>query len=306
MASDASGLRNRWVQLALGILAMIMIANLQYGWTLFVQPLQDAHGWKKAAIQQAFTLFVLLEVWLVPLNGWIVDRIGPRPSTAVAGVLVALGWGLCARADSLMLLYLGASLAGVGAGMVYGTMVGAAAKSFPDHRGLAVGATAAGFGAGAALTVIPISATIAHAGYAAAFATFGLAQGLVLILIALVLRAPDLVASPATPSAAAAVRQIDADFSPFQMLRTPQFYLLYAMFTMIATGLLFMTAQVAPLAKDFGLGKTQLHVAGLAFATLPFVLIVDNVLNGGSRVFFGWISDRVGRELTMTFAFALE
>ena len=301
-----SALRNRWLQLLLGVIAMVMIANLQYGWTLFVQPMQDAHHWSKASIQGAFTLFVLFQVWLVPLNGWLVDRFGPTPFVALAGVLVGAAWLLFAHATTLGELYFGSVLAGIGAGCVYGTMVGSAVKWFPDKRGLAVGLTAAGFGGGAALSVLPISAIIKSSGYAAAFWNFGAIQGITIVVVAFLLRFPrpdEVVAVGATPAAS---RQSKIESTPGMMLRTPQFYLLYAMFVMIATGLLFMTAQVAPLAKDYGVAKSPLHVLGLVVVTLPFALIVDNVLNGGSRVLFGWLSDRIGREVTMTIAFALE
>ena len=147
----------RWLQLVFGIFCMAMIANLQYGWTLFVNPIAEATGWTKAAIQVAFTLFVLTETWLVPIEGYLVDRFGPRPVVLVGGVLCAMGWLLNAHADTLTLLYTAAVISGVGAGAVYGTCVGNALKWFPDRRGLAAGLTAAGFGAGSALTVIPIS-----------------------------------------------------------------------------------------------------------------------------------------------------
>lgn len=301
-----SALRNRWLQLLLGVVAMVMIANLQYGWTLFVQPMQDAHHWSKASIQGAFTLFVLFQVWLVPLNGWLVDRFGPTPFVLLAGLLTGGAWLLFAHAGTLGEIYFGSVLAGIGAGCVYGTMIGSAVKWFPDKRGLAVGLTAAGFGGGAALSVLPISAIIKSSGYGAAFWDFGLIQGITIVIVALLIRFPAAHEVTAAASALAASRQSRLESTPAMMLRTPQFYLLYAMFVMIATGLLFMTAQVAPLAKDYGVAKTPLHVLGFVVVTLPFALIVDNVLNGGSRVLFGWLSDRIGREITMTIAFALE
>src|SRR5215475_15361548 len=174
---------NRWLQLIIGIVCMVMIANLQYGWTLFVHPMNVAHGWAVADIQVAFSLFVALETWLTPIEGWIVDRIGPkngpRLMIAFGGVVVAIAWIINSFAGSLTMLYIGAALSGVGAGAVYATCVGNAVKWFPDHRGLAVGLTAAGFGAGAALTVVPIRAVIAGYGYEAAFMWFGIGQGAV-------------------------------------------------------------------------------------------------------------------------------
>src|SRR6266513_4922464 len=138
----------RWIQLFLGIICMVMIANLQYGWTLFVNPIADKFGWTRAAIQVAFTIFVLTETWLVPIEGYLVDRFGPRPVVVVGGILCAIAWAMNLVADSLFLLYLGAAIGGIGAGVIYGASVGNALKWLPDRRGLAACLTAAGFGAG--------------------------------------------------------------------------------------------------------------------------------------------------------------
>src|SRR5712664_1417972 len=182
----------RWIQLFLGIVCMAMIANLQYGWTLFVNPIADKHGWTKAAIQVAFTIFVLTETWLVPIEGYLVDRFGPRPVVLGGGLLCGLGWVMNSFAGSLPMLYVAAAVSGIGAGAVYGTCVGNALKWFPDRRGLAAGLTAAGFGAGSALTIIPISAFIKSNGYEAAFFYFGIGQGLIVFLISWFLtRAPE-------------------------------------------------------------------------------------------------------------------
>ena len=105
---------NRWLQLFAGIVCMAMIANLQYGWTLFVQPMEDKYHWGRAAIQVAFTIFVLTETWLVPIEGYLVDRFGPRPVTLVGGLLVGLSWVLNSYADSLTMLYVAAAVGGVG------------------------------------------------------------------------------------------------------------------------------------------------------------------------------------------------
>jgi len=181
---------SRWLQLVAGITGMVMIANLQYGWTLFVNPIDAAHHWGKAAIQVAFSIFVLTETWLVPFEAYLVDRFGPAPMVAIGGVLVGVAWALNSVAASLIMLYVAAAIGGVGAGIVYGTAVGNALKWFPDHRGLAAGLTAAGFGAGSALTVVPIANMIRSRGYEATFLYFGIAQGLIVTLVALLLRAP--------------------------------------------------------------------------------------------------------------------
>src|SRR5216684_3626361 len=181
----------RWAQLGFGIICMVMIANLQYGWTLFVNPIDQNYHWGRAAIQVAFTIFVLTETWLVPLEGYLIDKFGPRLMVCGSGVLVAIAWVMNAYASSLTLLYFAAAIGGIGAGVIYGASVGNALKWFPDRRGLAAGLTAAGFGAGSALTVVPIANMIASSGYEAAFLWFGLGQGIVVVLVALLLRAPE-------------------------------------------------------------------------------------------------------------------
>src|SRR5438093_9433350 len=187
----------RWGQLVFGIICMVMVANLQYGWTLFVNPIDQKYHWGRAAIQVAFTIFVLTETWLVPLEGYLIDKFGPRLMICGSGFLVAVAWVMNAFADSLMALYFAAAIGGVGAGVVYGGCVGNALKWFPDHRGLAAGLTAAGFGAGSALTVIPIANMIQTSGYEAAFLWFGLGQGIMVMLFALFLRAPQAGEAPA-------------------------------------------------------------------------------------------------------------
>jgi OFA family oxalate/formate antiporter-like MFS transporter len=297
-------LRNRWVQLAAGVVAMVAVANLQYGWTLFVNPIHDKHGWNKTDIQVAFTLFVLTATWLTPIKAFLADRFGPGWLVFVGGLLVGLSWAVNSAADSLAALYAGQILAGLGEGVVYGVSMGSALKWFPDRRGLAAGLTAAAFGGGAALTVEPIYATIKHAGYEAAFLWFGLGQGAVVLFAALIMRPPRPGELP--PAATTAAPQPRRDLTPVEMLQTPVFWLLYAMFTMVATGGLMMVAHLAQMARDFGVADRQLSLLGLTVLALPFALQVDHVLNGLTRPFFGWISDHIGREKTMCLAFTLE
>src|ERR1700751_4829212 len=192
----------RVVQLLVGIVCMVMIANLQYGWTLFVNPIDQKYHWGRAAIQVAFTIFVLTETWLVPFEGYLIDKFGPRVMVCGSGVLVAIAWVINSVADSLTLLYIGAAIGGIGAGVIYGASVGNALKWFPDRRGLAAGLTAAGFGAGSALTVIPIANMIQSSGFEAAFGWFGIGQGIVVVILSLFLRAPEAgeVATPAAPA----------------------------------------------------------------------------------------------------------
>lgn len=295
---------NRWLQLLCGVICMCMIANLQYGWTFFVGPMQVQTGWTRAAIQVAFTVFIVTETWLVPIEGWFVDKYGPRVVVLLGGLLCAAGWVANSYATSLTALYVAAAIAGAGAGAVYGTCVGNALKWFPDRRGLAAGLTAMGFGAGSALTVIPIQNFIGAYGYQSAFFWFGLSQGGVVMLLALLLSAPEGV--PADIRSGRAPSGLAPDVAPRDMLKKPVFWLMYAMFVMMAAGGLMATAQLAPIANDFKIASVPVSLLGLTLPALTFAATMDRVLNGLTRPFFGWISDQIGRENTMFIAFGLE
>ena len=294
----------RWLQLSLGIVCMAMIANLQYGWTLFVNPIDAKYHWGRAAIQVAFTIFVLTETWLVPVEGWFVDRYGPRAVVLFGGVLVGAAWMMNSVASSLAVLYVAAAVGGVGAGAVYGTCIGNALKWFSDLRGFAAGLTAAGFGAGSALTVVPIQSMIATGGYEAAFLYFGLGQGIVVCVISWFLRAP----RPGEADAASpvAVEPTKRQYTPLEMARSPIFWIMYLMFVLVGAGGLMATAQLAPIAKDFGVDTVPVSLAGITLPALTFALSLDRILNGITRPFFGWVSDKLGRENTMFIAFSLE
>jgi MFS transporter, OFA family, oxalate/formate antiporter len=299
----AHGTYYRWGQLLIGIVCMAMIANLQYGWTLFVNPIGDKYHWSRAAIQVAFTIFVLTETWLVPVEGYLVDRFGPRIVVMVGGVLCGLGWVVNSYATTLTMLYVGAAIGGVGAGAVYGTCVGNSLKWFPDRRGLAAGLTAAGFGAGSALTIVPISAFIKSSGYEAAFFYFGIGQGLIVFVLSWLLT----VAPEARKlGAVAKVQQTRREYAPAEVVRKPVFWVMYAMFVMVGAGGLMAVAQLAPIAKDFKIADVPVDIMGLVLPALTFALAIDRVLNGITRPFFGWVSDQIGRELTMLIAFSLE
>ena len=296
--------RQRWLQLTLGIVCMAMIANLQYGWTLFVNPIDAKYHWGRAAIQVAFSNFVLTETWLVPVEGWFVDRYGPKVVVLFGGVLVGVAWMLNSVASSLPMLYVAAAVGGIGAGAVYGTCIGNALKWFSDLRGLAAGLTAAGFGAGSALTVIPIQGMIASGGYETAFLHFGLGQGIVVCAISWFLRAPrpGEVDAPSSLMVQPAGRQ----YSPIEMVRSPTFWIMYVMFVLVGAGGLMATAQLAPIAKDFDVDMVPVSLAGITLPALTFALSLDRILNGVTRPFFGWVSDKLGRENTMFIAFSLE
>lgn len=302
-SSFAAQNTNRWLQLILGVLCMTMIANLQYGWTLFVNPMATKFGWEMAAIQWAFTIFVLTETWLIPFEGYLEDKFGPRPLVLFGGILVGIAWVMNSYADSLAMLYVAQAIGGVGAGAVYGTCVGNALKWFPDRRGFAAGVTAAGFGMGSALTIIPISKVIAAEGYEAAFLYFGILQSVVIIIASFVLRAPPKEAYSVQSTSLVTSRR---SFTPVEMLKSPIFWIMYLMFVMMAAGGLMATAQLAPIAKDFKVADVPVSLLGITLPALTFALSLDRVLNGVTRPFFGWVSDKIGRETTMFIAFGIE
>jgi MFS transporter, OFA family, oxalate/formate antiporter len=302
--ASSSGLGQPWAQLIVGIICMVMVANLQYGWTLFVGPIGDKYHWTKAAIQVTFTLFVLFETWLVPAEGWLVDKFGPRWMIVGGGILCGIAWVLNSFASTLGMFYFAGIIGGIGAGAVYGTCIGNAVKWFPGRRGLAAGLTAAGFGMGSAATIIPIANMIKDSGYEHTFLTFGLFQGIVVVIFGLLIMAPPTSFFSAAPKIAPGASRYQA--TPVQMLTTPVFWVMYLMFVMMAAGGLMATAQLAPIAKDFHIDKVPVSLLGLTMPALTFALSIDRILNGLTRPFFGWVSDRIGREQTMFIAFLIE
>jgi OFA family oxalate/formate antiporter-like MFS transporter len=293
----------RWGQLIMGVVCMGLIANLQYGWTLFVNPIEQKNHWGLTAIQLAFSIFVVVETWLVPVEGWLVDKFGPRPVIAGGAILAGAGWVLNSYATSLPTLYFAAVIAGLGAGCVYGTCVGNALKWFPDKRGLAAGLTAAGFGAGAALTVIPIANMIKTSGYEQTFFYFGILQGALIFLIALFLVKPT---PPKGVVAAPRIVTTKKDYSTAEMVRTPVFWLTYLLFVAVGAGGLIATAQIGPIAKDYGLTNLPMSFLGTTLPLLTMTLAIDNLANGFTRPLCGFISDRIGRENTMLVVFTGE
>src|SRR5215471_11114344 len=281
---------------------MVMIANLQYGWTLFVNPIDAKYHWGNASIQVAYTTFILLETWLVPFEGYLVDRFGPKILVMAGGIFVGLAWFFTSQASELWELYLGMAIGGVGAGIVYGTAIGNALKRFPDHRGLASGLTAAGFGAGSALTIIPIANMIASSGYEATFLFFGVIQGIVVIVAGFFLTAP----KKGEIAVVTMLKQVTRDFNPVEMLKQPLFWLMFVIMTSVGVGGQMATAQLAPIATDFGVATVPVSLFGITLAALTFALALDRIMNGLTRPITGWISDKVGREPTMTVMFGLQ
>src|SRR6202790_3341348 len=302
--AGSSPLGNPWVQLIIGVTCMVMIANLQYGWTLFVGPIDAKYHWGRASIQVAFTIFVVLETWLVPVEGYLVDRFGPRWIVVIGGALCGIAWSINSVADTLPMLYFAAALGGIGAGGVYGTCIGNALRWFPGRRGLAAGLTAAGFGAGSALTIVPIANMIKVSGYQHTFLTFGLIQGIVVFVLGFLILVPPASLMTAPAKMAPGASRLQA--KPSEMVKTPVFWVMYAMFVMMAVGGLMAVAQLAPIAKDFKVADVPVSLIGLTLPALTFALTIDRILNGLCRPFFGWVSDHLGRENTMCLAFGLE
>jgi MFS transporter, OFA family, oxalate/formate antiporter len=287
-------INNRWFQLCASLIAMIMIANLQYSWTLFVEPMRATTKWKLSDIQWAFTLFILFQTWVQPAQGFLIDRLGPRLFTTVAGVLCGIGWTGLGLVTTLPMVYTLYVIAGIGAALIYGGSMGSALKWFTKDRGFAAGVIAAGFGGGTALFIPIIASIIRTRGYEAAFIYTGIFQAVVILIVAQFLRHPKAEPAAAKPAGGSVIGQ--HHFTPGEMLRTPQFYVLYASFVMMATGGLLVTANAGSMAKSWGI-----PAAALAAATS-----LNALANGGSRIFWGWVSDRTGRELAMGIAFFLQ
>lgn len=294
---------NRWAQLVFGIICMGLVANLQYAWTLFVNPIHIKTEWALPAIQLSFSIFIVVETWLVPVEGWMVDKFGPRFVIMIGAIFAGAGWVLDSMATSLEMLYFAAVIAGIGAGCVYGTCVGNALKWFPDKRGLAAGLTAAGFGAGAAVTVIPIGNMIIEKGYEQAFFFFGIAQGVLIFVLALFMTKP---VPPSGVQPAPRIVTTKVDYTSGQMIRKPLFWLIYVIFVVVAAGGLMATAQIGPIAKDYGLASLPMLIFGINLPLLTMTLSIDNLCNGFTRPLCGFISDKIGRENTMFFVFTGE
>ena len=289
----------RWSRLIASTIAMMMIANLQYAWALFVKPIMGATGWKLSEVQVGFTLFILFETWMMPASGWFMDRFGPRLFMSISAVLCGIGWAGLGYAKTLTELYLLYSLAGFGAAMVYCGATTVGLKWFPDKLGLTAGIIAAGFGSGAALFVPIMAYIIRVQNYRAAFLYTGIAQGIVIFCVAQILINPvpnDPEIAGKKPQSRFKLRSHAEQFTSLEMLQTPQFYVLYAMMLMMGIGGLMATAQLSSVADSLGIGK----------AAFTLALTINPLANGSGRIFWGWVSDQVGRERTMIVAFLLQ
>src|SRR5262245_5331543 len=310
MAESRKGESNdaRWRQLAACMIAMLAVANLQYAWTYFTIPLTQSLQVSLAAVQLAFTLFVITQTGLAPVNGYLVDRFGARVVVSLASLLVGIGWIGAGLAESLSGLYVAYGIGGIGAGAVYGATIGIAIKWFPDRRGLFVGLVAGSYGFGTALTLLPITKMIESSGYRYSFILWGAIQGIVVLLAAQFLRMPPAGWVPEGWEANKArvqrkVQQSSRDYTPREMLKSGSFYLLYLMMTLVTFSGLMLTQQLAPIARDYGFNKYTLFGS---ITVLTLAGTINQVLNGSARPFFGWISDRLGRYDTMAMVFIVE
>jgi MFS transporter, OFA family, oxalate/formate antiporter len=306
-----SALRSRWLQLVLGVIAMMAISSPQYTWTLFVAPLNQKLGTTLAEIQFTASLLIILQTFVSPVQAWLVERFGPRNLIALGALLSGAGWVLAAQAQSLWMLYLTYGVVGgFGTGIIYVGVIGLMVRWFPDRRGLATGLAAAGYGFGAFFTTIPITNMIASAGYQHTLVVWGIVQGIIGILAALGLRMPGSGDRPQADGAAPArsATQSRRSYTPGEMLRSPIFYLLFLMMAMMSTGGLMVVLNIAPFAKQYGVAAVQVATLPIfgAVTALGLSLTLSRVTNGLTRPFFGWISDHIGREATMALAFSLE
>jgi OFA family oxalate/formate antiporter-like MFS transporter len=300
---STASLSNRWSQLVLGVIAMMAISSPQYVWTLFTGPLNQKLGTSLAELQWTISLLVILQTWFSPFQAYLVDRFGPRLLISLGALLSGASWVLSAYVDNLWALYFTYGvLGGFGTGIIYVGIIGLMVRWFPDRRGLATGLAAAGYGFGAFFTSFPIDSMIKSSGYAQTFIVWGVIQAVIGVLAAQWLRTPPDGYQVASAAPAPAVAQSRRSYSPREMLKSPVFYLLFIMMSMMSTSGLMVVFNVGPFAKDFGVAN--MLVFGMA--ALPLSLTLSRVTNGLTRPFFGWVSDHIGREATMTLAFSLE
>jgi len=295
----------RWFVLIALVVAMMAVANPQYAWTLFTTDLRKDFNASLAAVQLALTLFIAVQTWLVPLETWLVDRFGPRWIMTVGGLLLGLSWYLTSQVHSLSMFYLCYAIGGAGVGTVYGASIGMAAKWFPDKRGLAAGMVAGSYGFGTLFTVLPIQASLDVNGWRQTFLVAGLIMGVVVMIASQFVKAPEQGWKPAgwvPKTTGKGLLQNTRNYTPAQMMKTPPFYVLYLMMTMVAFGGMMVTAQLKPIGTSYG----YQNVMVFGMSAISLALMLDRALNGFTRPLWGYISDKIGRYNTMALAFSLE
>jgi OFA family oxalate/formate antiporter-like MFS transporter len=285
------------------VLCTATLSNMQYGWTLFVNPMHNETHWTTVSIQLAFSILIFLNTWLAPLEGWVADRYGPRFVVMLGGLAAGASWVMNAGAHSVQALYVAAAIGGLGMGCVFGTCMGTALKWFPERRGLASGMIAAGYGLGAAISSIPMSRMIQASGYRHTFFLFGLVQGVLIFCGGAFLSKP---AVAAFRRASTGETRQGREFTPSQTVRTSAFWLIYLVYLMIASGGMIVTAQLGPIARDFGVEKQMIALLGVSMPLLALTVSIDNLANGLTRPFSGFLSDKIGRENAMLLMFGAE
>src|SRR5215469_9567333 len=302
--SQIAALNARWIQLLLGFIVMMTISSPQYVWTLFVPSFQKTTGSILSEVQWTITILIVLQTWLAPMQGFLVERFSPKLLIGLGALMSGAGWIASSYTQTIWGLYATYGfLCGVGTGIVYIGIIGLMVKWFPDRRGLATGVVAAGYGFGAILTTFPIDSMIKASGYQHTLVVFGAIFGVIGLISALMLRSP----SEERMTGQATLATMDVGYAPIMMLRSPVFWLMFVMMSMMSTGGLMVITQFTSFAKSFGItAQTSVVILGMAFAAIPAALTFDRITNGLTRPFFGWVSDHIGRENTMAIAFILE
>jgi len=302
--SQIAAVNARWIQLLLGFIVMMTISSPQYVWTLFVPSFQKTTGSILSEVQWTITILIVLQTWLAPMQGFLVERFGPKLLIGLGALMNGAGWIASSYIQTIWGLYATYGLlCGIGTGIVYIGIIGLMVKWFPDRRGLATGVVAAGYGFGAILTTFPIDSMIKASGYQHTLVVFGAVFGVIGLIGALMLRSPS--EERMTGQATLATKEVG--YAPIIMLRSPVFWLMFVMMSMMSTGGLMVITQFTSFAKSFGItAQTTVVIFGMAFAAIPTALTFDRITNGLTRPFFGWVSDHIGRENTMAVAFILE
>jgi MFS transporter, OFA family, oxalate/formate antiporter len=305
-ASVGTASSARWMQLLFGFIIMMTISSPQYVWTFFTGPFEKTTGALLSEVQWTITILIVIQTWLSPLQGWLVDRFGPKLLIGLGALLSGLGWVAASYVTTLWGLYATYGLiCGIGTGIVYIGIVGLMVKWFPDRRGFATGVVAAGYGFGAIATTFPIDAMIKASGYQQTLLVFGALFATIGLLAALLLRAPE--SGEVMAKARLEHEAGGRNYAPGEMLKTPVFWLMFVMFSMMSTGGLMVITQFTKFAAAFGIdNKAMVTILGVTMAAVPAALTFDRVTNGLTRPFFGWVSDNIGRENTMALAFILE
>src|SRR5712692_5163267 len=283
----AEGL-SRWWRVVGGLSMNLALGSL-YAWSVFVAPLEKEFGWKRAQTSTVFTYAVVVFAIAFILAGRIQDKLGPFPCSITGGLLVSMGFFLCAYTSSLNYLYICFGvLGGIGNGFGYATPIPVMAKWFPDKRGLAVGLAVAGYGGGSAIFG-PLSGNylIPTYGWRTTFMILGCIFLVMTMVGAFLLKNPPAGYRPAgwTPAPAAKAAATTYEFAPGETLRTPSMYFMWIAYALGTSAGLMVISQLVPFARSKGVP--------LALATTA--IFIGAAGNAAGRIFSGWLSDTLGR-----------